>query len=88
MEPFYFKKQQDPECSVYNVPFMQMQCIKCKFNFGFNLNDNWIKCKIYSTYLEFDQLTIENKKLKIEIEQLKNNILSNEIEIFYLNGGK
>ena len=88
MEPFYFKKQQDPECSVYNVPFMQMQCINCKFNFGFNLSQNWIKCKIYSTYLEFDHLTIENERLKKENTQLKNNILSNEIEIFDLKGGE
>ena len=51
-------------------------CKECDHNTGYDLEEQWIKCYVYSSFLEVEKLTEEIEQLKSKFEQLENEIAS------------
>ena len=74
MEKYYFKEAKKTTCDVYNTSFLSSQCTKCNFCHGFDLEEKWVKCAIYSTIPLVKNLEDENEQLKKRVDHLEKQI--------------
>ena len=78
MERYYFETEDksimpNEICRYLGKIIGSKECFECERCFGIDVEESWIKCEIYSLF-------IENENLKDKIKQL-------DREIFLLKGG-
>ena len=81
MEKYYFELQEGTlncteECGFTINKIGSQGCNQCEHCSGFDNEENWIKCEIYSAFAEVATLEIENEKLKCKVERLENELSS------------
>jgi len=74
MEKFYYKKENKEICQVYNVYVASEKCLTCQFFYGYDSEEEWIKCNLYSDAYEFKNVKKENIELKKQIEYLDSQL--------------
>ena len=107
MEKYYFEIDAELNCkeeceyfSIDNygksdtVKIGSLACKQCEHNISYCGDENWIKCEVYSSFIENEKLKEENDarmryiiKLTKENENLTEQVKQLSDEIFILKGG-
>lgn len=74
MEKIIFDTETEDTCMFNHNIIGSLKCIDCDYLYGFDSEEKWIKCKLYSILDEHDQLEIENQLLKNKNDELENEV--------------
>lgn len=108
MEKYYFEIDAELNCKeeceyskhiecgeVIDIKIGSLLCKQCEHNVSYCGDENWIKCEVYSSFIENEKLKEENDarmryilKLTKENENLTEQVKQLSDEIFILKGGE
>ena len=85
MEKIIFNQETKETCMFNHNIIGSPQCLKCDYLVGFDLEENWIKCKLY--HIAKEHKLIDQNKTYFENQAIVLNFMLKHNKTTFNNGG-